>query len=154
MVFIWNGNLTIVGHKLGRESYSSLDFHWWPLVIFMVFFLKDSIILIYFIKISSFNNYKKKLLLVNHTWVCWPVCGEVSLLMLSCGEGNAGFIAGQQTKSPGQLVLQIPELPGWVSWKRFSGSSWGCSGHTGYVINSCTVLWLVEGEVTGKCHRG
>lgn len=37
MVFIRNGNLAIVGHKFGRESYSSLDFHWWPLIIFMFF---------------------------------------------------------------------------------------------------------------------
>lgn len=58
----------------------------------------------YFIKISSFNN-KKKLLLVNQTWVCWPACGEVSLLTLGCGEGNVGFIGGHQTDSPGQLVL-------------------------------------------------
>ena len=61
MVSIRNGNLTIVGHKLGRESYISLDFHWWPLIILMGFFLKGNIILIYFIKISSFNNYKKKI---------------------------------------------------------------------------------------------
>ena len=40
MVFIQNGNLTIVGHKLGRESYISLDFHWWPLIIFMGFFFE------------------------------------------------------------------------------------------------------------------
>ena len=71
--------------------------------------------------------------------MCWPVCGEVSLLTLGCGEGNAGFIGGHQTDSPGQLVLQTPEL-----LERFHESVFkvqvGGAVVTGYVINSCTVL--------------
>ena len=37
-------------------------------------------------------------------------------------------------------------------WKEFLKARWG-RGAAGCMISSCTVLWLVDGEVTGCCHR-
>ena len=43
---------------------------------------------------------------------------------------------------------QNPELPKGVS-KAFLKARWG-RGTPGYVISSCTILWLVDVEVTGR----
>ena len=37
--------------------------------------------------------------------------------------------------------------------KAFLKARWG-RGVARYVISSCTIPWLVDGEVTGQCHRG
>ena len=63
------------------------------------------------------------------------------------------FIVRCQTRSAGQLVLKKPKLPNEFQKSMFKGRVIGRGAVTGYVISLCTVLWLVDGEVTGWCHR-
>ena len=51
------------------------------------------------------------------------------------------------SKEDGQLMLKIPELPDGFQGGIFKDSV--RESITGYVISSCTILLLVDGEVTG-----
>ena len=64
---------------------------------------------------------------------------------------SIGFIAGRQARSSGQLMLKTPKLPNGFQESIFKGKE--RRGLAGQVISSCTILWLVDGEVTWWCHK-
>ena len=90
--------------------------------------------------------------LLYQTWVHSPCTIKPIYWHRVVVKESTVFIAGRQARSSGQLVLKTPKLPMGFR-KAILKARWG-RGVPGCVISSCTILWLVDGEVTGQSHRG
>ena len=90
------------------------------------------------------------LLLLNQTWVHFPVHNKANLLTQVVVKESTAFIAGHQARSPGQLVLKTPDLPEGFQESIFK-ARWrdGAQG----LWSARAQFWLVDGEVMGWCHR-
>ena len=92
-------------------------------------------------------------MLMNQTWVHLLTHSKANLSALDCGEGKVWHLL-QGTKQGVQAASarRHPNSPMGFS-KAFLKAWWG-RGIPRCVISSGTILWLVDGEVTGWCHRG
>lgn len=61
------------------------------------------------------------LLLPNQTWIHMPTQSKTNLPTSSCHEGKHNIDCRCQARSPGQLVLQTPELPADFQESIFTG---------------------------------
>ena len=77
---------------------------------------------------------------------------KANLLTPGSGEGKCSIYYKAPHKENGWLMLRNPKLT-----KGFQQRLWKSQVREkvpGSVISSCTLLWLVDGDRTGWCHRG
>ena len=99
----------------------------------------------------------QKTVLPNQTWVHSPAHSKANLLTPGFGEGKCSVYCRVPSKESRATRAQNTQTYLMSFSKAFLKARWGrWRGRrvTGYVISSCTSLWLVDGEVTGRCHRG
>ena len=89
--------------------------------------------------------------LPNHTWVRSPMHSKANLLTPGCGEGKCSIYCKVPDKESGTDKAQKSLNSPMGFRKGFLNARWG-KGVAGCVISSCTILWFVDGEVTGQCH--
>ena len=93
-------------------------------------------------------------------WNCYqtnqihvPAHSKANLLTLGCVEGKCSCGDGSVPKSPGELVLKKIWTHKWTPGKHFYRSGEGGRLQDVWSVPG-TSLWLVDGEVSGQCHRG